>query len=72
MRYVAVLVAGLILLALGAQGALRLVFGTDPGVLSGIPGGSGIQLAVYVALAIAGTALAAWGRDQAKRRGDLG
>ncbi|HYH92986.1 MAG TPA: hypothetical protein VD763_07490 [Candidatus Saccharimonadales bacterium] len=70
--YVAVLIIGLILLALGAQSGIRLLLdGADAGVLGWLPGGTVAQLLGYVALAIAGIALAAWGRDRAKRDGHL-
>ena len=70
--YVAVLIVGMVLLAVGAQGAIRLVIDSaDPGLLSWLPGGSIVQLIVYVAIAIAGLVLAGWGADRARKAGTL-
>ena len=53
------LVIGLVLLAIGAQGAIRLLVDpTDAGVLTGLP--EGVRLVAYVILAVVGVGLAAW------------
>ncbi|WP_250006257.1 hypothetical protein [Actinoplanes sp. M2I2] len=56
------LVIGMILLVVGAQGAIRqLVDHDNAGLLSWLPGGFGVQLAGHVVLALAGVLLAGWG-----------
>ncbi|MEV6134819.1 hypothetical protein AB0L63_01855 [Nocardia sp. NPDC051990] len=65
MQYVIGLVAGMVLLALGAQGAIRiLVDHSNSGLLGWMPGGFAVQLLCYVVLAGAGAALAHWGNSQ--------
>jgi hypothetical protein len=71
MRYVAVLVVGMVLLALGGQGGIRLLLDDDPGLLSALPGGNGIQLIVYVVVTVVGIGLAAWGAARARATGHL-
>jgi hypothetical protein len=58
----AMLVLGMILLAVGAQGAIRqLVDHYNAGLFSWVPGGFGAQLAGHLVLAVAGLLLAGWG-----------
>ena len=57
-----VLVIGMILLVVGAQGAIRQLIDHDnAGLLGWLPGGFGVQLAAHVALAVSGLVLAGWG-----------
>ncbi|MCX0272887.1 hypothetical protein NLM24_19675 [Nocardia zapadnayensis] len=68
MRYVAVLVGGMLLLVLGAQGAIRILADhDDAGLLSGLPGGFPVQLLVYAAAAGLGALLAGWGSRKSKQ-----
>lgn len=70
MRYVTVLVGGMLLLVLGAQGAIRLLADHDnSGLLSWLPGGFPVQLLVYLALAGVGVPLAGRGSRKAKEAG---
>ncbi|MET7950405.1 hypothetical protein [Micromonospora sp. NPDC005324] len=70
MKHAFVLVIGLALLALGAQGAIRLLVDHDnSGLLSWMPGGFGVRLSCYVVAAAAGIALAAWGARRSKQTG---
>ena len=70
--YVATLILGMVLLALGAQGAIRLLIDeADAGLLAWLPGGFVVQLIAYVALTIAGVAMASWGADRARKAGKL-
>ncbi|GAA2706073.1 MULTISPECIES: hypothetical protein [Actinoplanes] len=58
MRQAVWLVFGLILLALGAQGVIRLVVNQDAGALRWLPGGYFVQLGAYVAAALIGLRVA--------------
>ncbi|MGW0484482.1 hypothetical protein [Nonomuraea sp. NPDC003214] len=70
MKYVTVLIIGMLLLVLGAQGAIRLLADhDDAGLLGGLPGGFGVWLACHVAAAVTGALLAGWGSKHAKRSG---
>lgn len=63
-------VLGVLLLVLGAQGAIRLVIDHDQlGLLGGLDAGFGGTLTVYVVAAVAGAVLAGWARDRAKALG---
>jgi hypothetical protein len=53
-RQIALLILGLMLLAIGAQGVIRLLIGHDPGALRHLPGGFLVQLVVYGAIALFG------------------
>ena len=74
-----VLVLGMVLLAVGAQGAIRVLLDqTDIGLFSllgpvalrGV--GPAEVFIVYTATAVVGVALAAWGARRARATGDLG
>ncbi|GAA5155820.1 hypothetical protein [Amycolatopsis dongchuanensis] len=71
MKYVW-LVAGMILLAFGVQGVIRLVLDHGwTGVLGWLPGGFAGQLAGHLVLTAAGLALAGWSQrlpEPAKRQ----
>jgi ABC-type Na+ efflux pump permease subunit len=58
MRQLALAILGLILLAIGAQGVIRLVISHDPGALRHLPGGFMVQLVVYGAIALLGLTMA--------------
>ncbi len=65
------LIIGMVLLALGAQGAIRLLADHDNGgLLRWMPGGFGVWLACYVVATAAGIGLAAWGGQKAKQAGN--
>jgi hypothetical protein len=58
---------GVLLLVLGAQGAIRLLIDHDKlGLLSGLDAGFGATLALYVVVVVIGAVLAGWSRDRAK------
>jgi ABC-type Na+ efflux pump permease subunit len=58
MRRLALVVLGLLLLAVGAQGVIRLVIGHEPGALRHLPGGFLVQLVVWGAIALFGLTMA--------------
>jgi hypothetical protein len=65
---VVVLILGMVLLVLGAQGGIRLlVHHDDAGVLGWLPGGFAAQLSCFVVVTLAGLALAAAGGANARR-----
>ena len=68
MKQTVVLVAGMILLALGVQGAIRLLVDHDnAGLLSWMPGGFGVWLTVDLIAAVVGAVLAWWGSNKLKQ-----
>ena len=70
--HVAIMVLGLVMLAVGAQGAIRLVLDTtDAGLLAWLPGGMAIQLVAYVLIAIIGIVLAGYRSDRARKAGKV-
>lgn len=70
MKHVTVLIIGMLLLVLGAQGAIRLLADHDnAGLLAWLPGGFAVWLACYAVAAIAGALLAGWGSKKAKQSG---
>ncbi|MEU0569301.1 hypothetical protein ABZ297_28545 [Nonomuraea sp. NPDC005983] len=70
MKHVTVLIVGMLLLALGAQGAIRLLADHgNAGLLAWLPGGFAVRLTLYATAAVAGALLAGWGGKQAKRNG---
>jgi hypothetical protein len=54
MRQISLLVLGLVVAAIGAQGFILLVIGHDPGALRWLPGGFVAQLAAYVVVFLFG------------------
>lgn len=67
-KYVAWQILGMVLLALGAQGAIRLLIDhSHAGLLSWLPGGFAVWLSCYVVVTVVGGALAGWGAGRAKR-----
>ncbi|MEU4449157.1 hypothetical protein AB0K14_33950 [Actinosynnema sp. NPDC050801] len=73
MKYVAVQVVGMVLLVLGAQGAIRLLLDHDrSGLLGWVPGGFAVWLSCYVVGVVVGAVLAGWGNRKAKRVGAIG
>ncbi|WP_214414206.1 hypothetical protein [Sphaerisporangium fuscum] len=70
MKHVTVEIIGLVLLVLGAQGAIRLLVDHgNAGLFAWLPGGFAVWLACHAAAAIAGALLAGWGGKKAKQRG---
>ena len=64
------LVIGMVLMVLGAQGAIRLLVDHgNAGLLRWMPGGFWVRLVCYLVATIAGASLAAWGARKAKRAG---
>ncbi|MGM1059796.1 hypothetical protein [Saccharothrix sp. Mg75] len=62
MRNTAVLVIGMVLLVVGAQGAVRLLVDHgNAGLLDWLPGGFAVRLSCYAVLAVAGLLLAGRG-----------
>lgn len=72
MRNVVLLVLGMVLLVLGAQGGIRLLVDHDNGgILEWLPGGFAAQLGGFAAMTLVGIIVAA--RSGAKvRRADAG
>ncbi len=61
---------GMVLLVLGAQGAIRqLVDHDDAGLLDWLPGGFAASVTVYLLAAVAGVAVAGWAHGKAKAVG---
>lgn len=58
MRQLALLILGLVLMAIGAQGVIRLVIGHDAGALRHLPGGFMVQLLAYAAIGLFGLSTA--------------
>jgi hypothetical protein len=58
MRQILVVVLGLLLLATGAQGVIRLVIEHEPGALRFLPGGFMVQLVAWAAIAWFGLTMA--------------
>jgi ABC-type Na+ efflux pump permease subunit len=58
MRQIALVILGLMLLAIGAQGVILLVISHNPGALRHLPGGFLVQLVVYGAIALFGYSMA--------------
>ncbi|RSN62276.1 hypothetical protein [Actinomadura sp. WAC 06369] len=70
MKFVMLQVAGMLLLVLGAQGAIRLIADHDAaGLLGGMPGGFPAALVVHLAGTLAGILLAGWANGRAKAGG---
>lgn len=68
MGNVLTLVGGMVLLVLGAQGAIRLLVDHDnAGLLSWMPGGFAARLLGYLLIAVIGVALARWGGRRSDR-----
>lgn len=69
---VVILIMGMVLLAVGGQGAIRLLLdNSGAGQFAWVPGGFVGQLIASVAVAIFGLALAGWGSGRARKRGQL-
>ncbi|ONI89106.1 hypothetical protein ALI22I_16465 [Saccharothrix sp. ALI-22-I] len=67
MKNTAGLIAGMVLLALGAQGGIRLLVDHDnAGLLGWLPGGFAARLSCYAVIALAGALLASWGSRKTK------
>ncbi|CAL9417832.1 hypothetical protein SUDANB95_01785 [Actinosynnema sp. ALI-1.44] len=63
-------ITGMVLLVVGAQGAIRLLIDhSDTGLLTWLPGGFPAALTAYLAALITGAVLAGWGHSRAKARG---
>ncbi|UFQ16566.1 MULTISPECIES: hypothetical protein [Streptomyces] len=61
---------GMVLLVLGAQGAIRqLVDHDDAGLLGWLPGGFAASVTVYFLAAAVGVAVAGWAHGEAKAVG---
>ncbi|GGT38889.1 hypothetical protein ACFFV7_19770 [Nonomuraea spiralis] len=70
MKHVTVLIIGMLLLVLGAQGAIRLLTDHDnAGLLAWLPGGFATRLAGFALAVVLGALLAGWGSKKAKQSG---
>jgi hypothetical protein len=70
MKYITLLIVGMLMLVLGAQGAIRLLADHgNAGLLAWLPGGFAVRLACYAAAVAAGASLAGWGSKKAKQSG---
>ncbi|MEV4888639.1 hypothetical protein AB0K48_04525 [Nonomuraea sp. NPDC055795] len=67
MKYTAVQVIGVLLLVVGAQGAIRLLADHDDGgFLQGLPGGFAAWMTCYALAVVAGGLSAAWAARKGK------
>ncbi|MEU4247648.1 hypothetical protein AB0F15_09575 [Amycolatopsis sp. NPDC026612] len=65
------LIAGMVLLVLGAQGGIRLLADhADAGLIGRLPGGFPVWLSCYGVLTLAGVLLAGWGSRGVKQAED--
>ncbi|MEV8456467.1 hypothetical protein AB0467_23975 [Streptomyces sp. NPDC052095] len=70
MKYDILQVLGAVLLAIGAQGAIRLLIDHDNvGLLGWLPGGFAAGITVYVLGAVVGGVVAGWAHGEAKAAG---
>ncbi|MFG3256207.1 hypothetical protein [Streptomyces sp. NPDC048172] len=70
MKYDLLQILGMVLFAVGAQGAIRLLIDSgDTGLLGPLPGGFAAALVVYVLVAAAAAVLAGRAHDRAKALG---
>jgi hypothetical protein len=70
MKHVTVQIIGMLLLVLGAQGAIRLLVDHgNAGLLSWLPGGFPVWLTCYTVAAVAGALLAGWGGKKVRQSG---
>jgi len=61
---------GVVLLALGAQGAIRQHANhSNAGLLGWLPGGFAVSITVYVVAVVGGAVIASWARGAAKAVG---
>ncbi len=68
MKYLVAQIVGAALLVLGGQGGIRLITNeNDLGFLAVLPGDVSMKIGLYVAIAVAGGYLAAWGYKQGKK-----
>jgi hypothetical protein len=58
MRQIALMILGLVLLATGSQGVIRLLLTHNPGALRHVPGGFPVRLLLYAAIAVYGLTMA--------------
>jgi hypothetical protein len=64
---IAAVIAGLVMLALGVGGGIRLLSDHgNSGLMGWVPGGFSAQLIAYAVLAVAGLVLAGWGDRERK------
>ncbi|NUU23318.1 MAG: hypothetical protein HOV68_17675 [Streptomycetaceae bacterium] len=70
MKYDVLQGIGAVMLCLGAQGVLRLLFDHDHiGLLRPVTDGFSVAIALYAAALFLGATLAGWAHDQAKALG---
>ncbi|MFI7636189.1 hypothetical protein [Nonomuraea sp. NPDC049400] len=70
MKHVTVQIIGMLLLVLGAQGAIRLLADHgNAGLLAWLPGGFAVWLPCYAAATIVGAVLAGWAGKKVKQSG---
>lgn len=68
-KYVVTQIAGMVVLVLGAQGAVRLLLDHGhAGILGWLPGGFAAQLAGHAVLALLGVVVVGWADTQRKKR----
>ncbi|MFE4589401.1 hypothetical protein [Streptomyces laurentii] len=73
MKYDILQVLGMILLALGTQGAIRQVADhEDAGLLTWLPGGFAVGVTAHALALVAGALLATWAHRAAKAAGRRG
>ncbi|MEV0261537.1 hypothetical protein AB0I49_09355 [Streptomyces sp. NPDC050617] len=68
MKYVLWQVLGMVLVALGGQGVIRLLIDQDkPGVLGWVPGGFAAHLIGYLVVTAVGGVLAGWAAERVQK-----
>ncbi|MEV6873403.1 hypothetical protein [Amycolatopsis sp. NPDC051128] len=68
-KYVALQILGMVVLALGGQGVVRLLIDHDrAGLLSWLPGGFAAWLTGHCVIALVGVLLTGWADTRRKRR----
>jgi membrane associated rhomboid family serine protease len=73
MKYDILQVLGMILLALGTQGAIRQIADHgDAGLLAWLPGGFAVGVTAHILALVAGALLATWSHRAAKAAGRRG
>lgn len=71
MKHSIALIVGMVLIALGGQGGIRLLVDHDnAGLLRWMPGGFGVWLSCYAVATAVGIGLAAWAGPKARQAGN--
>ncbi|WP_372405451.1 hypothetical protein [Streptomyces luteireticuli] len=72
MKFILLQIFGMVMMAVGGQGVIRLLVDHDkPGLLGWLPGGFPAALGGHVAIVVIGLLLGGWANDRAKAGGHL-